>query len=222
VLSCEGWIQYTISLVKYKRPYRLGRRQETADATRAQIVAAARELLSADDGVTAFTIDAVARQAGVARMTVYHQFGSKQGLLEALFDALAVQGGMEQLRSAFQRADPLDALDRFIATFARFWTAHRLVHRRLQGLAAIDPELEPTLRARQEWRRQGLTVLVRRLRDQLGRRGPKAMGEAVDVLFTLTAFTTFDVLAGDSRTPEDVAPIVQRLARAALGVHEGL
>ena len=31
-------------------------------------------------------IDAVARQAGVARMTVYYQFESKKGLLEALLD----------------------------------------------------------------------------------------------------------------------------------------
>src|ERR671939_1455948 len=103
------------------RPYRLGRRQEAAEETRARIIAAARELLSAAGGVSGFTIDSVARQAGVARMTVYHQFGSKQGLLEALFDSLAASGGMTQLATAFRRDDPLDALDAFTATFARFW-----------------------------------------------------------------------------------------------------
>src|SRR2546430_2914681 len=44
-----------------------------------------------------FSIEAVARRADVARMTIYHQFGSKMGLLEALCDSLAVTGEMEQL-----------------------------------------------------------------------------------------------------------------------------
>ena len=145
------------------RPYRLGRRQEAADETRARIVDAARELLSASGGVAQFTVDAVAERAGVARMTVYHKFSSKQGLLEALFDALAASGGMREMPAVFERTDPLEAMDAFVATLAHFWTVHRLVHRRVHGLAAIDPELEPAWRTRQGWRREGLTVLVRRL-----------------------------------------------------------
>jgi AcrR family transcriptional regulator len=203
------------------RPYRLGRRQAAADETRARLVAAARELLSADDGVSGFTIDTVARHAGVARMTLYHHFGSKQGLLDALFNSLAASGGMEELASAFRRENPLDALDEFIATFARFWTVHRLVHRRLHGLAAIDPEFEPVWRERHGWRREGLTVLVRRLAKDLRRPKAKEINDVVDVLYTLTGFPTFDVLAGDTRTPEDVAPVVQRLARAAVGLDTG-
>ena len=74
------------------RPYRLGQRQAATDETRARILAAARELLAASDGLTGFSIEAVARQADVARMTVYYQFGSKPGLLEALFDDLAARG----------------------------------------------------------------------------------------------------------------------------------
>ena len=51
----------------------------------------------APDGYSRFSIETVARQADVARMTVYHQFGSKLGLLEALCDSLAASGGMEQI-----------------------------------------------------------------------------------------------------------------------------
>jgi AcrR family transcriptional regulator len=202
------------------RPYRLGRRQEAADETRARVVAAARELLTARGGVSAFTVDAVARQAGVARMTVYHQFGSKQRLLEALFDSLAASGGMGRLASAFRRPDALDALDAFITTFGRFWSADRLVYRRLHALGAIDPELGPALRAREEWRRRGLEVLVKRLRKQFGRPTAKGAARAVDVLYTLTSFETFDTLAGEVREPADVTPEIRRLARAALGVDE--
>jgi AcrR family transcriptional regulator len=199
------------------RPYRLGRRQEAADETRTRIIAAARELLSASGGIARFTIDGVAEQAGVARMTVYHQFDSKQGLLEALFDVLATSGGMSQMPAVFKRKDPLEAIEAFVATLAHFWTAHRLVHRRLHGLAAIDLELESAWRTRQGWRREGLTVLVRRFAKETGRPRGKGITEAVDVLFTLTSFPAFDVLAGDARSPEDVAPIMQRLARAVLG-----
>jgi hypothetical protein len=39
----------------------------------------------------------------------------------------------------------------------------------------------------------------------------------VDVLFVLTAFATFDMLAGVARTPADVIPIVQDLVHRVLG-----
>ena len=73
-----------------RRPYQPVQRQRAVDEGRERIVLAARALLEADDDEP-FSIDAVARRAGVARMTVYNQFGSKTGLLEALFD-LGVRG----------------------------------------------------------------------------------------------------------------------------------
>src|SRR5258708_16184426 len=102
------------------RRYRLGQRQTTTEQTRARIINAARELLAESSGFSGFSIDAVARQADVARMTVYHQFGSKIGLLEALSDYLAAHGGMEHLADAFRRPEPLDALDQYITVFVPF------------------------------------------------------------------------------------------------------
>jgi AcrR family transcriptional regulator len=203
------------------RPYRLGRRQTAAEQTRAQIVAAARELLVASEGFGGFTVDAVARQAGVARMTVYYQFGSKLGLLEALFDDLAARGQVgERLPSAFQRPDPVEALGEFISAFAHFWASDRLVMRRLRGLAALDPDFEEGVRARDARRREGLRVLVLRLVQRHGRPAAESLDEVVDILHTLTSFETFDNLAGPSRSPEEVVPVVQRLAHAALGISD--
>jgi AcrR family transcriptional regulator len=203
------------------RRYRLGQRQAAVDQTRARVLAAARELLMASGGFAGFTIDAVAGRAGVARMTVYYQFGSKVGLLEALCDSLAARGGMEQLAGAFRQPAPLDALAEFVAVFGRFWGSDRLVTRRLHGLAALDPDFEQVLLARQGRRREGLGVLVRRLAEQHGRPAPEALEEAVDVLHTLTSFESFDSLAGPTRSPEQVVPLVQRLVRAALGLNTG-
>src|SRR5712691_547546 len=203
------------------RPYRLGQRQMSTEQTRARILTAARELLLSSDAFSGFSIDAVARQADVARMTVYHQFGSKIGLLEALSDFLAVHGGMEQLANAFRHPDPLDALDKYITVFSRFWDSDRLVTRRVRGLAALDPDFEQVVRARDEWRRHGLRVLVRRIAEQHGRPAPGTLDEAVDILYTLISFECFDTLAGPTRSIKEVVPVVQRLARAALALNEG-
>ena len=201
----------------HPRRYRLGRRQAAVDRTRARILRAARALLVAPRGV-AFSIDAVARRARVTRATVYQRFGSRPKLLEALFDDLARRGGMWDLADAFRQPDPGEALARFVATFGRFWTAHRPIHQRLLALGALDPEFGQTLRARQEWRRQGLREIVRRLRARGGERSAETSDKTIDVLFTLTSFHTFDVLAGPDRTPSDVVPEVLRLARSVVGL----
>src|SRR5579859_4577840 len=182
------------------RPYRLGQRQAAIDETRARVIAAARELLvSADPGN--FSIDAVAQHADVSRATVYYQFRSKAGLLEALFDSLGASGGMAGLADAFRRDDPLAALDEYIMVFGRFWGSDQVLHRRLRGLAALDPDLGEALRVRQEWRRRGAATLITRL--------------TTDLLFTVTSFETFDTLAG-AGTPQAAVSLIQHLAHAAL------
>jgi AcrR family transcriptional regulator len=204
------------------RPYQLGQRKAASDQTRARILAAARALLMAPDGYSRFSIETVAREADVARMTVYHQFGSKLGLLEGLCDSLAVSGGMEQIAGAFQQPEPLAALDRYIEIFGRFWEVDRLVMRRLRALAALDPDFEQVIRTRDEWRRKGVSTLLQRIVEKqplsLSENG-KTFDELVAVLFTLTSFETFDALAGPSQSLEEVVPVVQRLVRAAIVSH---
>jgi AcrR family transcriptional regulator len=200
------------------RPYRLGRRKEASEQTRQRILQAARDLLAAPRGLSAFTIDAVATQAGVARMTIYYQFGSKSGLLEALCDTLAIRGGIQQMGHVHYQADPLAALDKFIAVFGGFWDSDRLVIRRLNSLGALDPELERVLRGRAERRRQHASALVGRLTETLGRPASESFHDSVAILLTLTSFETFDCLAGSKRSPAAVVPVVQQLVRAALGL----
>jgi AcrR family transcriptional regulator len=192
------------------RPYRLGRRQAAQEQTRARIVAAARELLAAPGGVSGFTVDAVAAQAGVSRMTVFNQFESKIGVLEALFDDLAARGLVERLRAAFTQPGPREALDELIAAFVHFWASDRTVIRRVRALAAIDTDFEQAVRARDERRRAALGNII----GQLGETAP----DVIDTLHTLTSFETFDGLAGPTRGPEDVVRILRRLAQGLLGL----
>jgi AcrR family transcriptional regulator len=199
------------------RPYRSDRRQEAKEQTRARIIAAARELLGGSSGLLGFTVDAIAQQAGVARMTVYYQFKSKGGLLEALFDDLAARGLVQRLLPALRQAEPLDALSGLIAAFGAFWASDRLVIRRIRALAAFDPDVEQSLRRRDERRRELLRAILTRLGEG-GQFAAVAVDETADLLHTLTSFETFDQLAGANRQPDDVVPVVQRISWAALGL----
>jgi AcrR family transcriptional regulator len=69
------------------RSYTLGRRAETATATRTRILDATIELYR-EVGVAATTIKAVADRADVSRGTILHHFGSAEGLLGAVLDSV--------------------------------------------------------------------------------------------------------------------------------------
>jgi AcrR family transcriptional regulator len=196
------------------RPYRLGKREGVIGQGRRRILDAARELLSVAAAYPGFTVDAVARRADVARATVYYQFSSKAGLLEAVCDDLAESGGMADLARVFATQAPDEAIHGFITAFAGFWAADRTVMRRLRALAALDADVGAVIAARDQRRREGLMVLVSRLP---GSAGPAAE-QAAQMLYALTSFETFDALAGPDRDLADALPLVTRLADTVLAV----
>jgi AcrR family transcriptional regulator len=200
------------------RPYQLGKRQGQIDESRRRVIDAARALLAEAGSYSAFTIDAVAKKANVAKATVYYQFESKPGLLEAVCDALAEDGGMSQLRGAFTDPDPTTALRLFIETFGGFWDVDRPAMRRLRALAALDPEVGAVISARDDRRRTGLTVLVGRLVDAGNVTSGIDREELVRVLQVLTSFETFDGLAKPEDALTSVVADVVKLAEASIAV----
>ncbi|HVR47299.1 MAG TPA: helix-turn-helix domain-containing protein [Candidatus Binatia bacterium] len=190
------------------RPYQAGPRRKAATAaTRSRIIAAARELL-ADPKASAFSIDAVAERANVARMTVYYQFKSKAKLLEALFDDFAARANMRELRKAFAEPDPARALDKLVDVFCRLWKTQRPIVRRLNAFAALDPEVDRALRERGGWRREGLAEIVGRTRPG------RDAAALVDVLHVLASFETYDALAEAHRSPKEIPKLLQRACAA--------
>jgi len=198
------------------RAYKLGQRQLATEQTRGRIIAAARDLLAEENGPAGFTLDAVARKANVARMTVYYQFDSKRGLLEALFDDLATRGLMPHLRPVFHEPDSKRALNTLIGAFAAFWEADRVVLRRARALAALDGDVAASIRERDEMRRGHLSKIVGRLYEGKGSTAAKALAVDVDVLHMLTSFETFDALRSADRSLEDTRRIVCQLAAAVI------
>jgi AcrR family transcriptional regulator len=71
--------------VKPRRGYNSPRRREQAAETRRKILDAAERLFS-QHGYAAVAMPAIAAQAGVALKTVYLAFGTKAGVLHALWD----------------------------------------------------------------------------------------------------------------------------------------
>ncbi|MDB5405285.1 MAG: TetR/AcrR family transcriptional regulator [Rhodospirillales bacterium] len=192
------------------RPYSSAKREAKAAETRDRLVAAAAALLR-EPGGAALSLEAVAAAAGVTRLTVYNQFGSRRGLLEATFDALAETGGMADLASAMAIAEPRQALARLVAVFCKFWSSDD----GLAGLfatAAIDAELAQGMAARNERRREALSVVVRRQ----GGRDEQAQRDAVDVLFALTSFAMFQLLRSGGRAPDAVCALLLPLCDQAL------
>jgi len=199
------------------RPYDLGRRQADIDEGRRRILDAARALLAESKSFTAFTVDAVAKRADVARATVYYQFSSKTGLLEALCDDLAASGQMERLADAFAAPDPATGLELLVAAFAGFWDADRPAMRRLRALAALDPGVASVIAARDQRRHQAISALLERLGPTGRARGvQEERARLVQLLYTLTSFETFDTLAGARTSIADVAPQIEALATSAL------
>ncbi len=192
------------------RPYASAKREAKAAETRGRLLAAAAGLLR-EPGGAAVSLEAVAAAAGVTRLTVYNQFGSRRGLLEAVFDALAASGGMADLAGVMAIADPRQAVARLVAVFCGFWGSDR-GFAGLYATAAVDVELAQALAARNQRRREILAVLVGRQ----GGRDDGARGDAVDLLFALTGFPMFQALSVDGRDAEDVAALLSPLCDQVL------
>jgi AcrR family transcriptional regulator len=207
------------------RPYRSPNRDAAATQTRERIVAAAAALLGASEGIGGFSLEAVAKKAGVTRLTVYNQFGSRRALLEAVFDQRAARGGLHRLAEAMAGSDPNAGLLEVIGIFCDFWSFDPGTLGQLHAAGASDPEFDVSVRERNERRRHLLAVLVGRIAEggelRSNARGEKARGDLVDVLFALTSFPFFSQLTASGRTPDAACHLIQGLAsdavRRALG-----
>jgi AcrR family transcriptional regulator len=198
------------------RPYSSTVRAAAADVTRARIVAAARALLSAGRGGAAFSLEAVARRAGVTRLTVYHQFESKRGLLEAIFDDTARRGGLHEIPRLFEEPDVHKALALFVTIFCRFWARHVRMFPKFAAVARLDAEIGDSLHKRVERRRQVLTTLLERAPVSLDRQ------QLIDVLFAVTSFETWEALSVHGRSAATVESIMQWLVADVLKRFGGL
>ena len=192
-----------------RRPYELGKRLEQMEESRAAILRAARSQLEAN-GYRHLTMGWLAAESGVTRQTIHNLFGTKAGVLEALFDLIALDGGMESMRNVMTLPSTEAMLEGFVEVFCRFWSSNRMLLRRIHGIGAIDPEFGTVIEARNA-RRYGA---ARRIVSRMG--GGDLM-ERASALTALTSFEFFDALAGNLRDEKRAAAVALDLARKMLG-----
>lgn len=200
--------------VACKRPYSLGKRLELSDQKRATVLAELRKQLSAKGFIT-LTLDGLAQASGVTRQTIYNLFASKTGLLEALFDQIALEGGMERMRNVMTAANPEAMLAGFVEIFSSFWSKDRMLMRRIHGIAAIDPEFGAVVEARNQRRKFAATRVIEMLDKQSGLDGVNKE-HRIATLHALTSFEFFDALSESSGSIDQAAHLLPQIVKNAL------
>ncbi|HTH54342.1 MAG TPA: helix-turn-helix domain-containing protein [Edaphobacter sp.] len=179
------------------------------DQTRAVVLRAARSQLE-KQGYRSLTMASLALASGVTRQTIHNLFGTKAGVLEALFDTIALDAGMNRMRGIMSEEDSGRMLEQFVQLFCEFWSKNRLLIRRIHGIGAIDPEFNTVIAARNERRRMAATRIIKKLGVH------RDVEQRIAVLTALTSFEFFDALAQHDASSGQAEAIMLHLARQAV------
>ena len=199
------------------RRYEQRLRAQTAEETRRRILDATYEELRATPAGPA-GIDRIAREAGVARSTVYAIFGSRAGLFDALASDVHMRGGFQAVLDAVADPDPRVHLRDGITGGVRTFAAEREVFRALFTMAVRDPEaLAGAMGRLERSRMNGMRRLARRLDEAALLRPGITAGEAADQLWLLRASTRSTCsTAGRGLSPDEIARVFVDMAERSL------
>lgn len=172
-----------------------GLRAAGVQRTRRSILTATRRHL-VDSGYHRLSLEDVAADAGVTRVTIYRHFDSKLGLLDAIGEDLAQQAGLVSgVHDAARIADPVRAFTATVGELCRFWSTDPEVIRRLISLSAVDPEAQQVIAWRERWRYRQIEALAQRLADADRLLPPFDVQQGTAVVGTVTSFPACDEVA---------------------------
>ncbi len=150
-----------------KKEAGLTHRQRQALWTRRLIVDAARKLFL-ERGYTATTMDAIAKEAGVAVSTVYAVYKNKRAILRAIREAWHEQTRAREINEeASRQPDPGRRLGMVARATRRQWETGGDVVAVYQGAAAADREAAAELREALRGRRAALDRVVEGMEEAL-------------------------------------------------------
>lgn len=192
-----------------KRRYNSARRQAQARETRRQIVEAARRQFALR-GYAGTTMEAVAREAGVAVETVYTAFGSKRAVLARLIEvavtgddaatSLLDRAAAQEIRQERDQRQQVRAFARETrALMERIGPLFALI----RSAAETEPEISELLRDLLDKRLNAMTQFV----EWVAENGPLRPGlksvEAADLAWTLASPEVYRLLTGDRGWTQD-------------------
>jgi AcrR family transcriptional regulator len=176
-----------------RRAYDASSRRAVAVRNRQAVITACHELLLAQ-GYQATTVRAVAERAGVSAELVYKAFGSKPGLMKAVYDTVlagddesAPIGQRPVVRRIWATADPGEKIRAYAAFVAD-------LNLRLGGLAAVLAEADPEVAQVRAVTEQERLTGVRAFTAHLAAQGLLAAADAeraADECWVLTSLPVF-------------------------------
>jgi AcrR family transcriptional regulator len=174
-----------------KRRYDNSRRQAQAQATRLNVIEAAKRLFI-EYGYPATTIEAIAEAAEVPLPTLYRLFGSKRTLLAAVLDTSF--GGDDQpvafgdrpaQRAARAETDPVKMVNAFARIARELMERSSAIQYVLATAAQVDPEMAGLQAEIRRQRHTGQSRIVAAL-DAIGALDPGLdKTEAADIVYAL-------------------------------------
>jgi AcrR family transcriptional regulator len=182
-------------------------------------VLAASERLIREDAFHTATMDELAAASGVSRATVFNRFGSKVGVLQALYARCVESPEMRAVGEAFALEDAVLALEAVIEAACALWAAHGFIQEQIQAIVILEPEASAMVEEQKDEQRADLQGLTRRL-ARAGRLRP-GLGEArvAATLHTLTSLESFLWLRREyglslRQTRDTIAELAHQLLRS--------
>jgi AcrR family transcriptional regulator len=193
-----------------RRAYDSSSRRRSAEATREQILNAARETFLAK-GYAATTMPAIAEAAGVAMDTVYAAVGKKPALFRLLVE-LAISGGDKPVpaeergyvQAIRAEADAAGKLRLYAKALRGIQPRLAPLIRVLKGAAGLDAELDALWKGIAERRAGNMRLLAKELAETGRVRRELSMEKTADILWSMNSPEYYLLLVEERRwTPED-------------------
>jgi AcrR family transcriptional regulator len=196
------------SAVKTRR-YESPRRRAQAAQTRSEILDAAHRLFSRD-GYAATSIAQIATEAQVALNTVYAAFGTKRGVLMALWNR-EIRGDEQPVpvadrpwfKEVLAETDPHRQIELIARNSRQVKGRAGSVMQILRAASTSDREIGGLWQRMQKEFHANQRLLIEALQHTGGLRPDLESDEATDILWTLNSFDVYHLLVTQRRwTPE--------------------
>jgi len=196
-----------------RRTYNLKKRAHASKETRLRILKAARTLLSRA-GYHNVSLDQIAAEAAISRQTVYVQFGSKRGVLQALAEHIELESyGVDMLEGVRNLHNPVGTILDGIYEQIAFFERNADLLRTFYAQAAHDPDFRAVWQDRLQRRWDAIYIVIKKIAEEGRLAEGWGLEEASDWVWSLTNFRWYDDLVIERGwTPQQLA---QRL-RATL------
>lgn len=167
-------------------------RDDQAQLTRQRIIDAARDLFLSQ-GYTATKMDSIAQAAGVSVQTVYNSIGNKSAVLAAVYDTTLAGDDAPIAIAERPTFQAMLAETNGRRCLARYAALSRELAERLAPLVATiwsergNPDVRSLVDKVERQRAEGTAAVARHVADRFGLVRDLTVGEAADILWTLTA-----------------------------------